>query len=115
MRDEGPGDAENARVLRERALREFRQLPVVACRQILSDLPYLGLDDVEIIEQPFCRRRDRPPAGDAFADRLISRYQSLGIFIEPLGDRFALCLAVAGKNLLRICQAFAHAAPAAPH
>ncbi len=52
--DVGPGQAQYPRVTGERAVRELRQLPVVAGRQVVADLADLRVDEVIVVEQPFC-------------------------------------------------------------
>ena len=51
--------------------RQLGQLPVVAGRQVLADLPQLLLDEMEIVDQPLRRRRDGPLVAHRFGDRAV--------------------------------------------
>jgi hypothetical protein len=48
----GPGEAIDAGVSCEVARRDLRQPAVVAPREVVSDLPELLVDDVEVVEEP---------------------------------------------------------------
>ena len=64
VRDEGPGEAEHARIAGERPVGELGQLAVVARRQVVADLADLLFDEVVVVEQPFGGRRDGPALVD---------------------------------------------------
>ncbi len=83
MGDQGPGDTEDARVSGQRAVRELRQQAIEARRQIVLDLADLLVHDVEIVEQPFCRRRDRLARARRADDRAVGVDQDFGIGIKP--------------------------------
>jgi hypothetical protein len=51
--DEGPGKTKYPGIASEWPLSEFRQLAIVAGRQVISNLANLLLDEVIIVEQPF--------------------------------------------------------------
>ena len=57
--DEGPGEAEHARVAFKGAFGELGELAVEAGRKILPDLPHDLVDDVEVVDEPLRGRRDR--------------------------------------------------------
>ena len=57
--DIGPGESEHARIARERAIGQLRQLPVIAGWHVVTDLADLRLDDVVVVDEPFRRRHDR--------------------------------------------------------
>ena len=69
--DEGPGQAEHARISGERSVGQLRQLPVVAGRQIGADFANLPFDEMIVVDQPFRRRRDRVPFVDRPGDGAI--------------------------------------------
>ena len=56
--DEGPGEAEHARIAGERTVGQLRQLPIVAGRQIGADFANLPFDEVIVVDQPLGGRRD---------------------------------------------------------
>jgi hypothetical protein len=58
VRDQLDGDIVYARILRERSIRELRQLLVVATGQIRPDLANVLLHDVGIVEEPVTCRTD---------------------------------------------------------
>jgi hypothetical protein len=58
----GPGDAVHARQAGQRGIGQLGQARVVAARHAFADLLQLGLDQVEVVEQPFGRGRDIAPA-----------------------------------------------------
>ena len=92
-------------------LGQLRQLPVEAGRQVIADLADLLVDDVEVVDQPFRRRRndsllanrfregairleqsacvvpdarrERTPVARVVGDALRGR-QALGVLLEPL-------------------------------
>ena len=71
MGDVGPGQAEDPRIAFEGTLGELGQLTVVVLRQVVPDLPELLLDDVEVVDQPLGRRRDRPLVPDRLGERAV--------------------------------------------
>ena len=74
--DVGPSQSEHAGIADERAVREFRQLPIEAGRQILANLADLFFDEVIIIQQPFGRGCDRAAFADGGPDRPIGGEQN---------------------------------------
>jgi len=83
MGDEGPGDAEYARIAHERPVDQLGQLPMIARRQIDPDLAHLLLDDVEVIDQPIRGRGHRPLLADGRDGRVIGRAQGPVIVPKP--------------------------------
>ncbi|HXQ67647.1 MAG TPA: hypothetical protein VN980_13810 [Alphaproteobacteria bacterium] len=79
MRDEGPGEAEHARIAFQRAFRELGKLAVEAGREIVLDLADLLVDDVIIVDQPLGRRRDRMVVVGRLRQRAIGIEQNLAI------------------------------------
>ena len=61
VRDEGPGDAVDARQAREWLVEQHGQGPEVAARQALLDFLQLRLDQMKVVEQPLGRRADVVP------------------------------------------------------
>ena len=71
VRDECPRQPEHARIARQRAVGQLRQLPVVAGRHVVADLADLGLDDVVVVDEPFRRRRDGAARRDGLGDGAV--------------------------------------------
>ena len=82
VRDEGPGEAEDARIAGERPVGELRQLAVVAGRQVVADLADLLLDEVVVVEQPLGGRRDGAPFADRVGDGAIGGEQHARVVAE---------------------------------
>ena len=82
VRDERPGDAEDARISLEGALRQLRQLAVEAGGQVFADLADLIVDDVEVVDEPLGRGRDRPLLADRLRDRPIAGEQRAGVVLQ---------------------------------
>ena len=59
VRDVGPREAHHPRIAGEMAARQLRELAVVARGQVVVDLAELLVDDVEVVDEPLGRRRDR--------------------------------------------------------
>jgi hypothetical protein len=81
--DNGPSYSEDAGVTLERTFGELRQSAIEARRQVLLDFADLFIDDVEIVEQPFRRRRDRLLRLCCPDDFAIGFLENGGIFVEP--------------------------------
>ena len=81
VRNQLQGNAIDARAGRRRAVRQPRQLPAVRRRQVPSGHPDLLLDQVEIIQQPFGRRRVPPFAFGRFRHELIRSDKNAFILI----------------------------------
>ena len=87
VRDERPGDSQHARVPREVALGQLRQLPVEAGRQVIADLADLLVDDVEIVDQPFGSRRDDPLLANRLREGAIRLQQGARVVPDPRRER----------------------------
>jgi hypothetical protein len=87
MRNEGPGNAEDARIACQRPVGELGKLAVEAGRKIVLDLADLFVDDVKIVDQPFRRRRDRTVLVGRLRQRAIGTEQDLAIVAQPGGER----------------------------
>jgi hypothetical protein len=81
--DEGPGKAEYPRIAGEWSLSQFRQLAIVAGGQVIPNLADLLLDQMVIIEQPFCSRDHTSAVLQLRGARAIGRKQHRGIVVEP--------------------------------
>src|SRR5207247_3324038 len=73
--DEGPGHVEHARIPLKRAFGELRKLAVESGREILSDVPDHLVHDVEVVDEPFGRRRDRAFIPNHLGERAIALEQ----------------------------------------
>ena len=82
MGDEGPGDSVDAWVPEERALGQLGQLAVEALGQVVADLAQLLVHDVEIVDQPFRRRRDGALFSDGLGDLAISLAQHAAVVLD---------------------------------
>ena len=80
--DEGPGDSVDAWVPEERALGQLGQLAVEALGQVVADLAQLLVHDVEIVDQPFRRRRDGALFSDGLGDLAISLAQHAAVVLD---------------------------------
>jgi hypothetical protein len=65
---------------------ELGQLPVVVGRQVVADLAELLLDDMEVVDQPFRRRRDRSFVADGLGQRPIGLEQDPPVLGHPFRD-----------------------------
>ena len=87
MRDKGPGHAEHAGVSGERPDGEFRQLPVIARRQIRADFANLFFDEMIIVDQPFRGRRDRATLVGSLQQALVGGEQAGSVLGEAPRQR----------------------------
>ena len=87
VRDERPGQAEDARIALEGPFRELGQLAIEAAREIVADLADLLLDDVEVVDQPLGGRRDGAFLADRRADGAIRGEQHPAVVAQPLRQR----------------------------
>jgi len=76
----------DARLARELAGRELRQLPVVPGREVVPDGPCLRLDEVEVVEQPLGGRRDGDAPVDVVGEGAVRRVQGADVRFEPGRD-----------------------------
>ena len=87
--DKRPSHAEHARVAGERARGQFRQLAIVAGRQIHADLTDLPFDQMVIVDKPLRRRRRRAPFVGRLHDLSIGRQQDRAVVGQSGGERQA--------------------------
>jgi hypothetical protein len=73
--DERPGHAEHARIPLQRTFGKRGKLAVELGREILPDLPDDLVHDVEVVDEPFCRRHDRAFLPDHPGERAIALEQ----------------------------------------
>ncbi len=71
VRNERPGDSVDARIAGERPLGQLGQLPIEPGRQVVADLAQLLVHDVEVVDEPFRRRRDRALLADGVGDHAV--------------------------------------------
>ena len=83
MGDERPGDAVHARVAGQRPLGQFGELAVKTGRQVVADLAQLFVHDVEVVDQPFRRRRDPAFLADGLGDHSIRLAQEASVSLHP--------------------------------
>ena len=81
--DEGPGDPIDPRIAVERAGGELGQLPIESRRQIVPDLAQLLVHDVEVIDEPFRRRGDRPLLPDGPGHDAVGLAQEASVVLDP--------------------------------
>ena len=89
MGNEGPGNAEDARVARQRAVCELRQLAIETRGQIVLDLADLIFDDEEIVHQPLGGRCDRIVFMGRLGDGAIGAAKDAFVVTKPGGERSA--------------------------
>ena len=82
VRDVGPGKTQDPRVAREMALGQLGELAVVVRGQVVADLAELLVDDVEVVDEPFGGRRDRPFVLDRAGQDAVRLQQDAAV----LGD-----------------------------
>ena len=70
--DEGPGQAEDARVALQGALGELRELAVKPVRKVLADRPQRVVHDVKVVEKPLGGGGERADLADDRGDRAIA-------------------------------------------
>ncbi|MNO61713.1 hypothetical protein D3C76_523680 [compost metagenome] len=85
--DEGPGQAEDARVAGERPLGQLRQLAVITGRQVLTDFADLLFDDVIVVQQPFGGGHYAATALQFGGARPVGRQQYLGVVPQACVQR----------------------------
>ena len=83
VRDERPGDAEDPRIARERTVRELRQLPVEAGRQVQSRVADLLLHEVVVVQQPLGGRHRAAPALEFECAGPVGGEQDGRVVVEP--------------------------------
>ena len=109
--DKGPGHAVDPRQAGQRRVQQHRQGAKVAARQAVPHLFELGLDQVEVVQQPFGRRADVIAGGGLGTDVAVRLAQCANVALQAWEKRRgarrvtvgAVCLAqaaaVLGKTL----------------
>ena len=82
MRHEGPGDSVDSRIPGQWPLGQLGQLPIEPGREIVADLPQLLVDDVEVVDEPFGRRNDRPLLTDGVGDHPIRFAEDASVVLD---------------------------------
>ena len=85
--DKGPGYAVDPRQAGQRGVEQHRQGAKVAARQAVAHLFELGLDQVEVVEQPFGRRADVVAGGGLGADVAVGLAQRADVALQPRKKR----------------------------
>jgi len=87
MGDKGPRHAEHPRISGERPGGQLRQLPIVAGRQIVTNLADLLVDEVVVVEQPLGGRCNRATLADRACDGAIRFEQNRLVVFQSSGER----------------------------
>ena len=83
VRHEGPGHAVDAGQAGQRRVLQHRQGAKIALGQAIADLFELGLDQVEVVQQPLGRRADVMAAGGLRADVALGQAQRRHVVAQP--------------------------------
>ena len=89
MRHKRPRHSEHARITLQVTRGELGQFAVVANRQIVLDFAELFINDVEVIDQPFSRGRNRMLLLNRMGDRPIGIQQHAAVVHDPRDKRAA--------------------------
>ena len=84
--DQLHGERVDARVAGLLPRGELGQLAVVAAREVLADVPDLGGDEVEVVEEPLRRRRDELAAVHVVGEGPVRLAQDADVVVEPRED-----------------------------
>ena len=82
VRDERPRQSVDAGIARQGAVGQLGQLAIEPGREIVADLPQLLVDDVEVVDEPFGRRNDRPLLADGVGDHAIRLAQDAAVVLD---------------------------------
>ena len=82
MRDECPRNPKHAWIALERPFRKFRELAIIAAGKIVMDFANLFVHDMEIVDQPLCRRHDDLVIADGFGNGAVDHEQHATIVCE---------------------------------
>ena len=80
--DVSPGEPEDAWVASKRAIGQFRQLPIIARRQIIANFANLLFDKMVVVEQPFGSMDHATAAFHLCRCRPVGCQQECGVLIE---------------------------------
>jgi len=86
MRHERPRDSVDARIAGERPLDELGQLSIESRRQVVANLAQLFVHDVEVVDEPFRRRRDRALLTDGVGDHSIRLSKHTPVVLDALQE-----------------------------
>jgi hypothetical protein len=89
VRNKRPSQAIDAGIALQVTLGQLRQFSIVAGWQVIVDLAQLFIDDVIIVDQPLCRRRNRALLMDRPGDGTVGCEQDPSIFEYPGQQRTA--------------------------
>jgi hypothetical protein len=95
--DQLQGHRIGPRIASVRAARQPRQLPAVGRRQVSSGEPDLIFDEIEVVQQPFCRRGDPSLARHGGGHQMVGLDQDLLVLVQP---RNQLVSAALGRDLV---------------
>src|SRR5213078_162129 len=79
MRDERPGHPVDARITRERSVSQLGELAVEPGRQVVADLAQLFVHEMEVVDQPFRRGRDRSLLANRLRDHSMRVAQDTAV------------------------------------
>src|SRR5581483_967731 len=91
------------RVTLERPVGQLRQLTIEPGRQIVTNLAELFVDDVEVVDEPFRRRRDRALLTDGVGDDTVGLVEDMRVVLDARQQ--SPSLARASAHVLRGGQA----------
>ncbi len=77
---------------------QLGQIRVVLARKVVPDAPDLGLDEVEVVEEPFRRRGDELAAVDVVGEDAIGLAQHAGVVLQAREERAGLAARIAGQR-----------------
>src|SRR3989442_3836898 len=79
MRDERPGHPVDTRITRERSVSQLGELAVEPGRQVVADLEPLFVHEMEVVDQPFRRGRDRSLLANRLRDHSMRVAQDTAV------------------------------------
>ena len=94
MRHQGPDNAVNPGIAGQESVGQLRQTAVIALGQMEADVVHLLFDDMEVIEQPFGRRGDRPLLPRRPRQRAMNRAQHPCVLAHPREKLASLLCAI---------------------
>jgi hypothetical protein len=83
VRNERPGNPEDARIAPERSMGELGQFPVISGWQVVTNLTQLFVYDVKIVDQPLCCGRNYAFLADRLREYAIRLQQDASVFLHP--------------------------------
>ena len=109
--DKRPGHAQYTWITGKGTAGEFRQLAVIARRQVIADLANLLFDQVIVVQQPLGRRYHATAVGQFRSTGAVGRKQYLGVVVQPAmqgqhGGRLAADRLGSGQGVGVLFEAF---------